>query len=474
MNFFLYYISDLHSRYEKLAQIRQLLTKYRNSSSLFFDIGDNADFMRVETIGTKGEISTTLMDLLQCDARVIGNNEGFPGLEYTKNMIRLSKTPFITCNLSKIDGSELEGLQTSIILNKNNARFLVIGVTAPYNNFYELFGLHSSDPKQAIISEIRKYSKNEYDFVLLLSHLGLETDKMIALEISELDVILGGHTHTTLAEPIKENGCIIAQAGCYGEYLGILNVDLNLKEKTISGYKGNLIEVKNTPLDEEVGAIIETFTTIAHKNLSQPLFNNEFELEYSLTDENTITNLLADTLKHTFPCDFGLINSGVLNGGICIGNVSKLDFHEICPSPLNPTLIRIKGKYLRTAIENSLLEEFQLHQTSGDGFRGKYIGNLQVSDNVKIKFTKIKDTNHRISEFFINGTSLKDNSVYTITTSDHLQRGHAYLNLAKCELVKYHPDFLKDQLEIYATSIENRKKARKRRYSFTSEQNNQG
>ena len=465
MKFSIFYISDLHSRFEKLAQVSTILSEYRTPSSFFFDIGDNADFMRVETIGTKGEISTGLMDYLQCDARVIGNNEGFPGLEYTKNMLDISKTPFITCNLNMIDGSKLDGLQSSLILEKNNTRFLLIGVTAAYNDFYELFKMHSSDPRQSIISEIAKYNNSEYDYTILLSHLGLESDKEIARDVAEIDIIIGGHSHTVIKNPIIENGVIIVQAGCFGEYLGILDLKLDVKSNSISSYQGNIIELENHDEDQDVFSLISNYTSIAHEKMSQTLFENEQEIDHSLTHEDSLTNLLADALVNVFPCDLGLINSGVLNRKIPVGDVSKLDFHEICPSPLNPTLIRIKGENIRIALENSWKEEFYHHETTGDGFRGKWMGNLQVSFNCAVVFSK-NDRGYKIEEILLNNESLEDEKTYLVTTSDHLQRGHAYNSLADCELIKYHPDFLKDVLEKHALSSINRKLTRTKRIQF--------
>ena len=81
-------------------------------------------------------------------------------------------------------------------------------------------------------------------------------------------------------------------------------------------------------------------------------------------------------------------------------------------------------------------------------------------------FSREENRELDISAFFVDKTPLEDEKTYIVATSDHLQRGHAYLSLAECELIKYHPDFLKDILETHATSIENRKKARKRRIKF--------
>jgi len=66
LRLYIFYINDLHSRFEQLTLIKSLLRKYQLNFSLYFDIGVNVDFIRIETIGTKGMISTVLLDYLGC------------------------------------------------------------------------------------------------------------------------------------------------------------------------------------------------------------------------------------------------------------------------------------------------------------------------------------------------------------------------------------------------------------------------
>ena len=74
---------------------------------------------------------------------------------------------------------------------------------------------------------------------------------------------------------------------------------------------------------------------------------NIMKINRNIAEENPMTNLLADALRDKLKCDIGLINSGVINGGIRKGEVSFKKLIQICPSPLNPTYMEIKGKYIK-------------------------------------------------------------------------------------------------------------------------------
>jgi 2',3'-cyclic-nucleotide 2'-phosphodiesterase (5'-nucleotidase family) len=77
----------------------------------------------------------------------------------------------------------------------------------------------------------------------LLSHLGIEDDEKLVRVVEGIDLIIGGHSHTKLEQPIKsENGTIILQAASSGIFLGKL--DLHFKDKRLESYNYKLIPVK--------------------------------------------------------------------------------------------------------------------------------------------------------------------------------------------------------------------------------------
>lgn len=443
------HINDLHSRFEELSKLSTIIKERRDQNTIILDAGDNADFMRFETEGTKGEISSALLNEIGFDARVFGNNEGFSGIENGRVISKTSNCPVVTCNLYDAFDKKLDYLKDAAIINRNGLRILIIGVTAPYNEFYNLFGIYAKNPTEEVKRVLDEYCKEDYDLVLLLSHLGLKHDKEIATIIDGIDIIIGGHSHSILEDPIKVNNTIIHQAGDYGKYLGELEIEFEPKEKRIINFNGRIIDSSDYHMDQKILDLIKEYSIKADEYLGKPLYKIDNKLTHSLEKENEIGNLLADALMDVLGTDFGIINSGVLNKGIEIGDISKKLLLEVCPSPLNPTYIEVQGKDILISLEKSLLKEYCYNDGKGSGFRGKNLGNLQVSNNVKVNYNEENDDMNKILSITIHDQPLDHNKWYSVATSDYLQRGTGYTEFSSCKNEKYNPEYLREVLEDY-------------------------
>lgn len=159
--------------------------------------------------------------------------------------------------------------------------------------------------------------------------------------------------------------------------------------------------------------------------------------------KESIGNLLADALKDMLKTEIGIINSGVLNGGIgraCDTEASA----SVCPSPLNPTYMEVKGVDLRAALEKSLRKELQLSDGRGPGSRTRYLGNIQVSRNVQVKVNS-----GVIESITVEGQALEPDRWYSVGTSDFLHRDTGCSELADNKSERYSAEFLRDVLQSY-------------------------
>jgi len=440
------HFNDVHSKFEELAKVASAVEELHDENTVVFDAGDNADFARLETEGTRGVISSAILNSIGVDARVFGNNEGFAGGENSRILAEHSICPVVTCNIYDLDGRKLGYLDDAVILERSGLKILVIGVTAgdSLNVFYELFRMRVKDPEQEIIRVLADHEESDYDLLIVLSHLSFEKDKEIASRVPGIDVIIGGHSHTVLKRPAVENGVIICQAGGFGEYVGELVLDFDLEKEQIADFQGRLVSAKDYAASPQIMKLIRSYSKEADRNLSRELFFVPVDLGHSLTEENPIGNLLADALKDVVEAEIGLINSGVLTGGIGKGAVSRKQLHQLLPSPLNPTCMEVRGADLKASLEKSLLKEFQIGDGRGPGSRTRYLGNLQVSFNVQVRVNSGK-----LKTVMVNDESLEDDKWYSVGTSDFLQRGTGYSELAYNRNARYRPEFLRDLLQTY-------------------------
>jgi 5'-nucleotidase len=433
--------NDIHSNFENFARIATEINELRNEDTIILDAGDFADFKRVEVNGTKGMVTIDLLQEVKYDAIAIGNNETFDGINTLTNITSNGRIPFLSCHIEKLKGGAIEGLNKSIIINRAGLRILIIGTSPNLNEFSTSCGLDILDYLEGINNEIYN-NRSKYDICILLSHLGMDKDEEIAMKISEVDVIIGGHFHILMDEPKIINNTIIHTSGQFGEHLGVLK--LSIESNKVSLVNGENINVENIEMDEGVIKVLKKNKEIALDNLSIPLYNVKENLWHDVIEENPITNLLADGLFKVYDCDFAFINSGVLNGGVKKGALTNLKLLEIEPSPLNPTYFEVEGKYILEAIKESLDGDIVLADGRGPGFRGRYVGRLHFSKNVKIKYK-----GRRVLEVIINGQLLNEDKVYRVSTSDYLHRGSGYKALKNNSNHKYDDRYVRDILREY-------------------------
>jgi 5'-nucleotidase len=439
MRFKILHTNDIHSRFENFSKITTKLKELKDEYSIVLDAGDFNDFMRIELQGTNGIAGIKLLKIAEYDAIAIGNNETFQGVDTLINMAKNSEVQFLSCNICKDNSDKVDFVKPSIIIERKGVRFLVIGTSPVFNEFYPLLGLGVVNYKEAIVDQLN-CNKGKYDVCILLSHLGLIEDKDIAETIAGIDIIIDGHSHILMDEPLKIKDTIIHMSGCYGEHLGVLEFDYNDSIKLCTSINVN---VENSAQNVEIINSLKFSKEEAINFLGKPIYSIDEDVWHDVIEENPITNLLADSLRDVLKCEIGLINSGVINGGVRRGKVSLKKLIEICPSPLNPTYIEIKGKYIRQALEESLQTEFCLQEGKGPGFRGRYLGRLHLSGCL-VEYSGIN-----IKNILVGNKNIEDEKIYTVATSDYLQRGTGYESLKNNQNEKYNPEFLRDIIREY-------------------------
>ena len=432
--------NDIHSNYENFSKIVNKMSEWKDNDTLILDAGDFADFKRIELQGTDGLAAIELLDMAEYDALTVGNNELFQGLDVLKYMATNAMLPILSSNLRSLEHCDIEEVKRSTIINKKGLRILIIGASPDLGPFNELIGFTLIDYLEAIQQEINK-AKDQYDVCILLSHLGMEKDREVAEKISGADIIIGGHFHILMDKPEIVNGTIIHTSGAQGEHIGKLEIEVsNHQVQLIEGINYNILHLEESA---KVQKLIKQNREKAIDRLSKPFCRIDKNIWHDVVEENPMTNLLADALQDCLGCELGIINSGVLNGGIKKGDVSRKKMIEICPSPLNPTSFKIQGKDLWEALQHSLDSDSCYADGKGAGFRGKYVGRLHVSDAV------IEHDGRNIINIYVQGTLLNMEQWYTVASSDYLQRGTGYKSLARNRDEQYNKKYLRDIIQEY-------------------------
>jgi 5'-nucleotidase/UDP-sugar diphosphatase len=151
--------------------------------------------------------------------------------------------------------------------------------------------------------------KEKTDLVICLSHGGLRENKSLseddrlAKEVPGIDLIVGGHSHTKLKNPLTVNQTVIVQAGGHGEYVGVLDLAYENGKMKLKEYK--LVQIDDTIRgDEKVQQRIESYIGLINErvlnkenlNFHKVLAKTDFDMRF-VDDESNLGNLIADSIR---------------------------------------------------------------------------------------------------------------------------------------------------------------------------------
>ena len=182
-----------------------------------------------------GELEFKLMSQMSYDCATLGNHDFDNGIEGLNQMLPHAKFPFINANYDFSQTILKDKFQPYKIFQKGKIKIGVFGVGVNPNGLIspKLIGDTKWTEPIGIAQSLSKKLKEEEkcDLVICLSHLGFEPktdthhDKILAKNVDNLDLIIGGHTHTFLEKPVVEKSpsgkeVLINQVGWAGINLG--------------------------------------------------------------------------------------------------------------------------------------------------------------------------------------------------------------------------------------------------------------
>lgn len=452
----LLHTNDIHSHFEEASRVAGYVADVRrrvgDERLLLLDCGDFLDRVALETEGTQGLVNRALLERMRYDAVLIGNNEGLTlTVEQLDELYRDFPIPVVCANmLLQATGQPPAWMTPTWTTVKAGVRIGVIGLTAVFNDYYRLLGWEALDPI-AVARAHAERLRPDVDVLIVLSHLGLRADEQLAAQVAGIDLVLGGHTHHLLESPLRVGETAIGAAGKFGQYVG--HLELTVRRADERGGANARLEVSGGSLstdgfarDEETDRIVAAYGERAIAFMDRPVARLAAPLTAEPYGESPLPTLLAEAVRRETGAEIGLVNAGQLLGGLPAGDVTARTIHALCPSPINPCLIKLTGKQLLRTLEQSLLPEFYEMEIRGFGFRGKVLGTLCV-DGMALAIDDTRPPYERIVSATVGGEPLRPERVYEIGTLDMFTFGVGYLTLKEGTDVRYFlPDFIRDVL----------------------------
>jgi 5'-nucleotidase/UDP-sugar diphosphatase len=376
------------------------------------------------------------------DAMALGNHEFDNGADVLKEQTQLANFPFLSANIKTKEGELLT--LPYIIKEFEGFKVAIFGLTTKESEFLShpdnIKGLVFQDEVEAakqLVPELRKQA----DIVIALAHLGIFNSrelgsKRLASEVSGIDLIVDGHSHTKLEAPIvithTESGhkTPIVQAWKWGLVLG--RTDLYIQEKRIIDYTFEAIPVnlkevdkkpdgamvyhyigEEIPEDPKLVRLMEPYVTGANAVLSKVIGQAEETIFYKgvRKGENGLGNLVADSMlwyTKYLGVDFALQNGGGIRADLPKGPFTQRSLHEILPFDNSVVVLTLDGATVQSLFD--------------------YIGSIsrgqgafpQVSAGVSITLDTLTK---RCEKIMINGEPFDPGRTYKIATNSYLAAG---------------------------------------------------
>jgi len=343
-----------------------------------------------------------MMGAMGYDVTTFGNHEYDYLQSGLKSMLKAAKSsgdklPAIVCAnylppVKGQDGYDAElwqafndyGVKDYMILERGGTYYVIFGIfgedadaCAPNS------GMVFEDPA-AVAKEIVKTAVSECEatygekpVVICLSHSGTDggkgEDYELAKAVDGIDIIISGHTHTTLEEPIVVNGTLIVSAAEYGRNLGVLKLKMVGDDWVTADYKLIAID-ENVAEDPTIAAMVENYKLAVEKDylskygytFDQVLVNNPYTFDtvdevYATQHESTLCNIFSDAYKWAVErttgktVDMAVTAAGVIRGSLPVGNVTVSDVFNAASLGVGTEGeligIYLTGKDLKAAIE---------------------------------------------------------------------------------------------------------------------------
>lgn len=417
-----------------------LQEREKDENLLLVDAGDYSMGTLFQTIFATEAPSLRLMGKMGYDATTFGNHEyDFRPQGLAESLMSAKnsgdKLPeVVVSNTSFPEDSDEEllqlekafkefGVKDYVVVEKNGLKiglFGLMGIDADSNAPMAKVDFDDMVEESKRVVKILKEDE-KVDVIVSLSHSGTDgkkgktEDELLAKNVSDIDVIISGHSHTTLDEPIQVNNTLIVSAGRYAENLGKVVITKDGDHWGLKDYKLIPIDDSFTP-NSEVVEVIEGFKKNINKEyLSQYGLEYDQVVAYSpfnftpakqlgkIQEEEPLGNLIGDAYMYAVKeaegvnykeIDVAVVPKGVIRDSIVQGDLTVKDVFNISPLGIGkdkisgyPLLdVYLTGKELKTAAEvdasiQPLMSAAQL-----------YMAGLEYSFNPnRIIFNKVTD-----------------------------------------------------------------------------------
>ena len=410
--------ASLEGKVGGMAYVGAVIKNLRQEMSgrtLLVDVGDTWCCSALSLFNT-GEAMIATMNALGYDAMVPGNWDFFLRKENFLKLIKTAKFPIVAFNLTDKEWGD-PVLPQYAVRKVGGIKLVLVGMTYPWTAVTSAvrgaakwwrFGLKREEAAE-FIKEIRE--KEQPDLLVLLSHMGYEIDQKFASQVNGIDVIVSGHTHDEVHDPIVWNNTIIIQAGAHGKF--VARLDLTLKDSKVVDYSYELrkVRVKEVKPDPGIAKLVEE-AYAPHRDILQRKVGQTKTMLYRRDYwSSPMGNFLTDTLRTIMGTDIVFFPAWRFGATILPGQITVEDVYNMVPTKWTISTYSMSGASIKRLLERAIDDVL-----SSDPYL-RVGGDMIRFSGMKVRCDPGRPAGSRISEILVGDKPLVPDKAYTVASA---------------------------------------------------------
>ncbi len=355
--------------------IKQIRSERGADNMLLLDGGDTwqGSYTANKTLG---EDMITVMNALQPDA-MTGHWEFTYGTDRVQEVIDALPFAFLGSNIYDAEWDE-PAFEPWKMFERGGSKVAVIGQAFPYTPIANprwmipdwSFGIREED----IAKHVEEARAEGAEVVVLLSHNGFDVDRKLASRVEGIDVILTGHTHDALPEPVIVGKTLVIASGSNAKFVSRL--DLDVKDGKVAGYSYRLIPIFSDIIapDAEMAALIDEVRAPYADELARKIGTTESLLYRRGNFNGTFDDLICQALLEERDAQIALSPGFRWGTSLLPGqDITVEDLHNACAMTY-PAAYRssMSGQMIKDILEDvgdNLFNKDPYYQQGGDMVR---------------------------------------------------------------------------------------------------------
>ena len=378
----------------------------------------------------KGEVEAEMAEAIGIELFTLGNHEFDDGQEELNVFLDGVGFPVLGANVQGNAESGIEGkVDPYVIAEFGDEQVAFVGAVASDTAVTSSPGenIEIGDDIAAIRDAVERAKAQGATKIIAVTHIGLEADKALAEAVPDIDLIIGGHSHTLLSNtdedaagpyPTIAADTPIVQAGAYSKYLGEIVVTFD-DEGKVTAAEGDTILLdasieEDAALKERIASLAGPIEELKQMVVGEATDALDGDRANCRARECTLGNLIADAMLDRVKdqgAQIAIQNGGGIRASIDAGEVTMGEVLTVLPFQNTLATFDLKGADIVESLEN------------GVGQIEEGAGRFPQVAGMSFAFDPAKPAGERVSDVKVGGELIDPEATYSVVSNNFMRSG---------------------------------------------------